>query len=101
MKLSILALAANAGIGAQATTSTAEQGQMTENIGADRASAIGKQRDDSNNGNARLDAAAAYCPQLTCPDGDCCSYNYPICCPTVCCPRGYPYCGTDGRCYDR
>ena len=37
---------------------------------------------------------------LLCPNGrHCCNKRYPWCCPTFCCPRGFPYCGRNGRCY--
>lgn len=101
MKFSTMAVAAMASVVVQAAAPPALQGQMTEKVDRDRVSVAGKQRDNVKNGGARLDAAAAYCPELTCPDGDCCYYDYPYCCSTFCCPPGYPYCGYDGRCYDR
>ncbi|KAL1956238.1 hypothetical protein VTO42DRAFT_7498 [Malbranchea cinnamomea] len=52
-----------------------------------------------------LEARQLVCPPeapLVCPNGvDCCSHEFPRCCPTFCCPDSHPYCGYDGLCYDR
>src|SRR5690625_3436804 len=56
-------------------------------------------------GESEEDAQQRLCAQpnpewpLMCPSQkQCCNAETPWCCPTSCCPRGYTYCGEDGRC---
>lgn len=89
------------GHGAQAAGTMAQEG-LGDNVDGNGASVDAIPHAVPQNGNAKIsDATAAYCPELTCPKSGCCTYAYPLCCYGFCCPRNYPYCGRDGRCYEQ
>lgn len=91
----VLALLATA-ISVQATGNVAAMGDLATNNSPEFDSVDGLERQQGDD----LEAQVCRPPKpLQCLNGGCCAAAYPRCCPTVCSPEKYPYCGRVGKCY--